>query len=235
MLLTHNINQLHSQLFSAIVLVMKFIVFEGLDGSGKSSLMKALEERLKKHRHSVLLSREPGGTALGDDLRHLILRKEAPVGGTPVPRAELLMYEASRAQHVDLVLRPALEKNFWVLCDRFTASSIAFQAGGRAIAEADVEWLNTFATQNLQADLTILLDLSVEESKKRRQSRSSITQEAEDRIESEADTFHEKVRQGFLKQAKAQPDKWLVLNAAHTPAQLLEEAWSVLQKRNWIS
>src|SRR5690349_19370546 len=98
---------------------MYFIAFEGLDGSGKSSLMHQLDRELKSRKFQTCLTREPGGTELGDELRNLILRKS---GQAPAPRTELLMYEASRAQHVDLVIQPALTEKKWVLCDRFTAS-----------------------------------------------------------------------------------------------------------------
>lgn len=198
---------------------MSFLVFEGLDGSGKSSLMRALEEELKTRHITYIRTREPGGTPLGDEIRHMILRKEGPA---PVPRAELLLYEASRAQHVDEVIRPALLEKNWVLCDRFTASSVAFQSGGRDIQGADVQVLNDFATGGLKPTLTILLDLSVEESRRRRQSRGEALGESEDRIESEADSFHQKVRQSFLDQAHLEPQAWLILDAKETPQKLFE-------------
>ncbi|MEK2687922.1 dTMP kinase [Bdellovibrio sp. GT3] len=199
---------------------MSFLVFEGLDGSGKSSLMKALEAELQKRGIPTYMTREPGGTPLGDEIRHMILRKEGPA---PTARTELLLYEASRSQHVDQVIRPQLEKGSWVLCDRFAASSVAFQSGGREISENEVVMLNNFATGGLKAHLTILLDLPVEESRKRRQGRGEQNGESEDRIESEADTFHEKVRQSFLAQAKADAAAWLVLDAKETPAVLFEQ------------
>lgn len=208
---------------------MRFLVFEGLDGSGKSSLMAALEKELAQRHLQFQRTREPGGTPLGDEIRHMILRKEGPA---PVPRTELLLYQASRAQHVEEVIRPALQKGVWVLCDRFTASSVAFQGGGREIRESDVESLNDFATGGLKADLTILLDLSVEESRRRRQGRGAQSGESEDRIESEADSFHEKVRQSFLKQARAQSEHWLVLNAQETPETLLKQLLEALVARN---
>ena len=211
---------------------MPLIVFEGLDGSGKSSLMGALEAELQKKNVPVLRTREPGGTALGDEIRNLILRLNGP---TPTPRTELLLYEASRAQHVDEVIRPAIKKNYWVLCDRFTASSVAFQAGGREIAEEWVERLNEFATDGVQPELTVLLDLSVEESRRRRTSRSAGRGGAEDRIESEADTFHNRVRASFLNQAKSKADKWLVLNAALTPAELLDQLLDHLRSLTWLN
>jgi dTMP kinase len=198
---------------------MSFIVFEGLDGSGKSSLMAALEKELAQKSINFIKTREPGGTPLGDEIRNMILRKDGPA---PTARTELLLYEASRSQHVDQIIKPALDKGTWVLCDRYTASSIAFQSGGREISENQVEALNLFATAGVEPVLTILLDLSVEESRRRRQGRGQNNGESEDRIESEADSFHEKVRQSFLKQAQNSPSKWVVLDARKTPAELAE-------------
>lgn len=210
---------------------MPFLVFEGLDGSGKSTLMNSLEKHLADKRLPVVRTREPGGTSLGEELRELILRKD---GQAPTPRTELLLYEAIRAQHVDTVIKPHLQKNHWVLCDRFKASSIAFQAGGRQIAVDWVEKLNEFATENLEPDLTILLDLSVEESRRRRQQRSSQVGVAEDRIESEADSFHERVRQGFLEQARGNPQHWLVLDASKSGPELFQELLTALKGARWI-
>lgn len=210
---------------------MFFVVFEGLDGSGKSSLMKRLEAHLTNLGKDLIMTREPGGTTVGDEIRDIILKKQAE---PPSARTELLLYQASRAQHVDLVIRPALAKNKWVLCDRFSASSIAFQGGGRGISLDQVEWLNNFATNLLKPHLTVLLDLSVDESKKRRSNRENLTAVAEDRIEAEADSFHEKVRKGFLDQAKADPQNWLVLNAAHTPEELYEQLVKNLTERQWL-
>lgn len=210
---------------------MFFVVFEGLDGSGKSSLMKRLEAHLKNLKQDLIMTREPGGTTVGDEIREIILKKQAE---PPSPRTELLLYQASRAQHVDLVIRPALAQKKWVLCDRFSASSIAFQGGGRGISLAQVQWLNDFSTDLLRPHLTVLLDLSVEESKKRRSHRENTTEVAEDRIEAEADSFHEKVRQGFLDQAKADPTNWLVLNAALTPDELYTQLIVKLTEKQWL-
>lgn len=210
---------------------MFFVVFEGLDGSGKSSLMKRLEAHLKKSGQDLIVTREPGGTAVGDEIREIILKKQAE---PPSARTELLLYQASRAQHVDLVIRPALAQKKWVLCDRFSASSIAFQGGGRGISLDQVRWLNDFATDLLKPHLTVLLDLSVEESKKRRSHRENTTAVAEDRIEAEADSFHEKVRQGFLDQAKADSENWLVLNAALTPDELYTQLIAKLTEKKWL-
>lgn len=209
---------------------MPFLVFEGLDGSGKSSLMNRLDQELSGKGLAVLRTREPGGTPLGDEIRELLLRSTGPA---PVPRTELLLYEASRAQHVEEVIKPALQKQMWVLCDRFTASSIAFQAGGREISEEWVQQLNEFATDSLRIDLTILLDLSVDESRRRRNNRSSASGVAEDRMESEADTFHERVRHSFLQQAKESPERWLVLDAALSPDQLIARLMNHLRSQTW--
>lgn len=208
-----------------------FLVFEGLDGSGKSSLMKSLENHLVQSGIQCLMTREPGGTVLGDQLRTLILQKSAEA---PTPRAELLMYEASRAQHVECLIRPALAQKKWVLCDRFSASSVAFQSGGRAIEISQVEWLNTFATSGLEAELTVLLDLPVEESENRRHRRAQATGEDQDRIEMEKQDFHERVRQSFLSQAKANSKKWLVLDARKSPADLSAELIEFLKDKKWL-
>ncbi len=192
--------------------------------------MAALESHLRGKNLNVLKTREPGGTELGDEIRNLILRRE---GDNPTPRTELLLYEASRAQHVDRVILPQLKKNVWVLCDRFSASSIAFQAGGRSIDTEWVERLNEFATNGLAPDLTVLLDLSVEESRRRRNQRQNHTGSQEDRIESEADTFHERVRQSFLSQAREDARRWLVLDASQPPEVLLKNLLDHLISLKW--
>ncbi len=215
---------------------MFFMVFEGLDGSGKSSLMKMLDQHLDGLSFSTVVTREPGGTEIGDQIRDLILNKRK---NAPTPRTELLLYQASRAQHVDLVIRPALDQSNWVLCDRFSASSIAFQGGGRGISDQQVEWLNNFSTHDLSPHLTILLDLSVEESKKRRTRRSDQTGSQDDRIESEKEDFHQRVRQSFLAQAEASKksgkNNWLVLDAALSLEELFKILLSDLRLRGWIS
>lgn len=210
---------------------MPFIVFEGLDGSGKSSLMAALETELRSKNLPVFRTREPGGTPLGDEIRNLILRRDGPA---PTPRTELLLYEASRAQHVDQIIRPRLKAGEWVLCDRFSASSIAFQAGGREISEAWVERLNDFATDGLRPELTVLLDLSVDESRRRRNFRQSHGGEVEDRMESETDSFHQRVRQSFLEQAQRNLRHWLVLDAAATPEALLKTLLTHIYSLQWL-
>lgn len=211
---------------------MYLIAFEGLDGSGKSSLMRSLEAELNQKNISFIQTREPGGTALGEKLRQLILEKSNP---PPVPRAELLMYEASRAQLVEELIKPALQNKKWVLTDRFSASSLAFQGHARGIGWDVVHSLNDFATDGLKPDLTILLDLTVEESEKRRSQREKSHRTEADRIESENRQFHEKVRQGFLKAAAENPSAWVVLDASQTVEKLFEIVKLDLKKRKWLS
>lgn len=193
--------------------------------------MDRLAVELTSQGRRFVRTREPGGTALGDEIREMILRTS---GQAPSARTELLLYEASRSQHVDFVIRPALEDKVWVLCDRFTASSIAFQAGGRSLDEAWVERLNAFATDGIEPDLTILLDLSVEESRARRQRRMQEMGMVLDRIELEADSFHERVRQAFLRISRKNPSKWLVLDASHSLEDLSEQTLQHLRDLQWL-
>lgn len=211
-----------------LLFAKRFIVFEGLDGAGKSTLLNRLQKELERHEQKVTVTREPGGTILSEELRQLILRRDVEA---PSARTELLLYEASRAQHVDLLIRPKIEAGGWVLCDRFTASSVAFQAGGRQIPVEDVAWLNSFATQNLQPVLTILLDLPYEEAKKRQNKRLENPDEKLDRMEAEAHDFHERVRASFLYQAQEAGNSWVVLSALQTPEELLENLIQCMKER----
>lgn len=196
---------------------MAFIVFEGLDGSGKSTLLKQLKTYIAGQGIKVIQTCEPGGTAFGDKVRSLLL--DTNIKTAPVARAELLLYEASRAQLVETKIKPALNSGHWVLCDRYTASSVAFQSGARGISRDLVNWLNSYATQNLEPDLYILLDLSIEESEKRR----GIRGEKLDRMEQEKATFHQSVRDAYLGMAKS-ANNWIVLDASLS----VEQLWQVL-------
>lgn len=209
-----------------------FIVFEGLDGSGKSTLMKSLSQALTDQGQKFILTREPGGSALGDEIRHLLLRTD---GDAPVPRAELLLYEAARAQHVDKVIKPALERKDWVLCDRYSASSVAFQCGGRRIPEEEVNWLNSYATAGLEPDLYILIDLPVSVSRKRQQQREMQLGQEADRLESEKDQFHENVRKHYLKLAHADAKRWIVLDGENSPEKLFETLKTFMKEKQWLS
>ena len=190
---------------------MAFWVFEGIDGAGKSTLIQLVKDQLLKENLEVVLTREPGGTALGEELRAILLRTHSEA---PLPKTELLLYEAIRSQHVEKVIRPALEKKSWVLCDRYTASTLAFQVGGRKMDRVAVDWLNEFATSSLKPDTTILLDLDTKLGQKRMENR------ALDRFEQEALDFHQRVRDYYLKLAKENPQNWRVLDAQNTPEDL---------------
>jgi dTMP kinase len=204
---------------------MKFVVFEGLDGAGKSTLIEGLRAAIVKNGQSATVTREPGGSPLGDEIRNLLLRK---TGDTPTPRAELLLYEAGRAQHVDKTIRPALERGEWVICDRYSASSLAFQAGGRQLHQEDIEWLNRFAVNGCEPDLWVLLDLTTAEAKRRMAGREL------DRFETENESFHERVRAKYLEISRQEPAKWLVLDASRSKEALLEELFSDLRERRWL-
>lgn len=210
---------------------MKFLVFEGLDGAGKSTLMRGLQAELQTRGISFCQTREPGGTPLAEDIRQCLLRTD---GEAPIDRCEVLLYEASRAQHVEKVIRPALLRGDWVLCDRFYASTVAFQAGGRRISRAEINWLNAFAIAGCEPDLTVLLDISIEESEKRLVARAAQGDE-KDRLEREQRDFHERVRQSFLQQAEEQHEKWLVLDATKPSQILLSQLIQRLEENHWLS
>ncbi len=220
---------------------MAFIVFEGLDGSGKSTLIQALDQELRRRGLVSRVTREPGGTHLGEEVREVLLRTDQEA---PVPRAELFLYAAGRAQHVDLVIRPALEQGEWVLCDRFYASTAAFQCGGRGLERSSVDLLNSFAVDGCWPDLTVLLDVSVEESLRRRQQRELKSGVAADRFEREKRVFHQRVRDFYLQLAKeASSDSsstpsgpWLKLDAERLQAEdLLALLIGELEERKWLN
>lgn len=202
---------------------MAFIVFEGIDGSGKSTLVRKLNEYLVSKGISCVLTREPGGTELAEELRHIIIRtdKEAPT-----PRTELLLYEAARAQHVDKFIQPNLDQGNWVISDRFSASTYAFQAGGRELKDQDIHWLNNFATNGLEPDLWVLLDLPITEAEKRMGKRLEEGQQ-KDRFEQEKQDFHQRVRDAYLSLSKDK-DNWLILDSTQTPDDLYEQLRSHL-------
>lgn len=212
---------------------MAFLVFEGLDGSGKSTLIQDLALALNSRKISYLVTREPGGTLLGDEIRNLLL-KTGDDRECPTPKTELLLYEAIRSQHVALKIKPALQKNKWVLCDRFAPSTLAFQAGGRSLSLKDVEWLNHFATDGLQADLNVFLDLPVEEMHKRCGQRHHQKGQIPDRFEMENIGFHKKVRQSYLQQVQAAPHKWLVLDALTSTSDMKKTLMQELIKKKWL-
>ena len=212
---------------------MAFIVFEGLDGAGKSSLIETLKKKLEDQQLDYIFTREPGGTPLAEELRNIILRDEADKEA-PVSRCELLLYEAARAQHVEKVIRPALSQNKWIICDRFTASTYAFQKGGRDLSSEDIHWLNDFATNDVKPDIQILLDLPVEVSKERMEKRVQETGVKKDRFEKEQQEFHQKVRDAYLETARSNLNNWIILDATKSPQEVQEDFLKALKERNLI-
>ena len=193
--------------------------------------MQGLVTELQSRSKSAIVTREPGGTPLAEEVRRLLLKTD---GETPVAATELLLYAASRAQHVAGVIQPALARGEWVLCDRFVASSVAFQCFARGLSRTDTDWLNRFAQQGCQPDLTILLDITVNESQRRQSNRSMQTGQASDRMERESQDFHESVRKGYLAQVKEDPDRWIVLDATRSPADLHQQVFQELVRRQWL-
>jgi dTMP kinase len=191
-----------------------FIVFEGGEGTGKSTQIKLLARHLKSLKKKVVVTKEPGSTSLGKKIRKLLLDpKEKFVS----PRTELLLYEADRAQHVDSFILPKLKSGFIVISDRYQDSSVVYQGISRKMGVKTVATLNRFATNGLKADMTFILDLDVRESFKRVKKRGHL-----DRIEKEKKSFHEKVRRGFLQLAKKSPSQYCVLDAS-LPTQLISQ------------
>jgi len=179
-----------------------FISFEGGEGSGKSTQTKLLKEWLEKNNEAVLLTREPGGTELGNKLRKILLDNET---GVISPRAEALMYAADRAHHVYSMIRPALQRGEVVITDRYFDSSIAYQGAGRVLLPIEVARISRWATESLTPTLTIIMDLPAEIGLGRLHST--------DRLESEPIAFHERVRQEYLNLAHLDPERFLVVDA----------------------
>jgi dTMP kinase len=194
-----------------------FITFEGTEGAGKSTLIRAVAAQLARaggKRRKVVVTREPGGSPTAERIRSVILEEKMD------PWAELFLYEAARAEHLAQVILPALKKNAIVLCDRFTDSSLAYQAHARGLPWDQVKSMNRVATQGLEPHLTVLLDIDPAAGLKRAKEKN--------RFELEGVKFQTKVRQGFLKARREKPSRWLTLDArSGTPDEL---ASSVIQR-----
>ncbi len=195
-----------------------FVVFEGGEGSGKSTQAKALTERLRKVGYNVVLTREPGGTQLGDKLRRWL-----KWGKDVTVPTELLLFLASRSQLVTHVIRPALDADSIVICDRFAASTFAYQGHGRGIDIGFLESLNNFATDGLEPDLVLLMDLEADEGLARKRRRW-------DSFEREDFSFHQKVREGYLRMAAANPGKWAIIDAALPEFRISEQIWEKVRE-----
>ncbi|MDO5317015.1 MAG: dTMP kinase [bacterium] len=204
----------------------KFITFEGPEGGGKSTHVRELAEQLRAEGKTVLVTREPGGTRLAELIRGLV-REE--VEDPPVTRCEVLLFIAARAQVVSEVIRPALARGEWVICDRFADSTFAYQGYGRGIDVGLLKNFNDFATEGLVPDLTILLDVPPETSKARLAERQAATATSADRIEQAGDMFHRRLRDGFLELAKAEPDRFVVIDSSGPREEVSDRVWTAVR------
>ncbi len=204
-----------------------FITFEGPDGGGKTTQVAMTVATLNARGHHVLLTREPGGTAIGDQIRHVLhdMKNQAMH-----PRAELLMYSASRAQIVEEVIKPHLATDGVVICDRFFDSTYAYQGYGHGLDLAQLRLITGFATGGLKPDITILLDIAPEDSLQRRL--SALDKGGEwNRLDAMALDFHKRVRDGYHALVAAEPERWVVVNAAQSVEKVQTDILTVLEKR----
>ena len=204
----------------------RFITFEGGEGCGKSTQIRLLAGRLRAAGKDVLLTREPGGTALAEKIRTLV-REESD--DPPNARAETLLFLASRAQVVAETIRPALAAGTWVLCDRFADSTFAYQGYGRGLDLAELKRLNSFATGGLVPDRTILLTVSAESAAERMRSRERATHTAADRMENAGADFHARLNAGFLELAASEPERFAVIAADGGVEEVGEAVWNSIR------
>ncbi len=183
----------------------KFITLEGGEGVGKTTNIVFVQEYLESHGIAVLRTREPGGTQMAEEIRNLLLKKRDEDISN---EAELLMMFAARAQHINRVIRPALSKGKWVVCDRFTEATYAYQGGGRNLDVSVISWLENLIQGDFRPDLTLLLDAPVDVGMKRANDRAEL-----DRFESEKIDFFNRVRAAYLELAKLHSDRILIVNA----------------------
>ncbi len=192
-----------------------FITFEGMEGCGKTTQAERLATALTSKGISVLRTFEPGGTRAGEKIRRILLDRE---NRDLVPMAELCLYEADRAQHVALVIRPALDRGQWVICDRFFDATVVYQGMARGQDLELIRNLNRVVTGGLRPDLTFLLDCPVEEGLGRAFRRNqSLSDAGQDRFEREATAFHRAVRRGYLEIARMEPNRFIVIDASLAP------------------
>lgn len=212
-----------------------FITFEGIEGSGKSTQMELLKGYLEGKGRSVLTIREPGGTAVGEKVRSILLNS----GAEGIDAwTELFLYEACRAQLVKYVLRPALDAGKTVICDRFTDSTIAYQGYGRGLDIDSISFANKLASGGLTPDLTFLLDLNPEAGLKRAWTRIDSRQrahDAEDRFEKEDMDFHKRVREGYLAIAKKEPRRIKIIDASDDIPSIHGEICDIIKKAGFDS
>ena len=202
-----------------------FITFEGGEGAGKSTAIKRIVEKLTSEGYEIVLTREPGGTPIAEEIRNVILDKKNTAMD---PRTEALLYAASRRQHLVEKVIPALKEGKLVLCDRFLDSSLAYQGGARGIGIDTVYNMNLFATEGMLPDLTILFDIKPEEGLARIAANS---QREVNRLDVEKLTFHNKVRDSFHELAKQFPERFVIVDASKTPDEVFEDAYKAIEDR----
>lgn len=207
-----------------------FITFEGIEGCGKTTQIKLLAENLKKRGSEVFLTREPGGPPISEKIRHILVdaaNKEM------VPSCELLLYFAARAQHLKEWVLPAIKQGKIVLCDRFVDASVAYQGHARGLNLKDLNWLSRYVLKDFKIDLTILFDLPVDVGLGRAKNRAQKLQKEkrEDRFENEVVEFHERVREGYLKIAKENGERFVVVDANQGIKDLEAEVLKIVQDR----
>ena len=200
----------------------KFITFEGIEGAGKSTALEFTQKYLQKNGVDVVVTREPGGTKISEAIRKLLLDHNDEVMAADT---ELLLYFASRAQHIAQVIKPALAKGKIILCDRFTDSSFAYQCGGRGISEERIAILEQWVHQGLQPDLTILMDLPVSVGRERAKKRSAL-----DRIEVEQNSFFDRVRAHYLKRAKQYSERFRIVDASAPLSKIKKVLQNIIDK-----
>lgn len=205
-----------------------FITFEGLDKAGKSTQIKLLAEHLRQNGRNVVCTREPGGTPLGEDVRSLVMKNRAEAISD---EAELLLFSASRAQLLRTLVWPELEKGSVVLCDRFADSTTAYQGHARGMDIGFIRSLNEFTLGGRWPDMTILLDLTVQESFERLGEVLKNSAAQSDRFEIEGRSFHERVREGFLAVARECPSRVVKFSASQPVDVLAEQIWLEVQRR----
>lgn len=205
-----------------------FITLEGPEGAGKTTVAQRLAERLQAAGYPVLLTREPGGTSIGDQIRQVLL---AHHNTNMTPEAEILLFSASRAQIVREVIKPALERSTVVICDRYADSTLAYQGYGRGLNLNTLRLITDFATGGLRPDLTILLDVPPEVGLARRREASRAEGEW-NRLDGETLQFFRRVRAGYLALAHEEPQRWRVVDANRPLDEVVEEVWHLVQE--WL-
>lgn len=205
----------------------RFITFEGGEGCGKSTQVRRLKAALEARGIEVVLTREPGGTPLAEAVRRLL---KEPTGDSPCDRSELLLFLAARAQLVRTVIRPALASGKWVVSDRFSDSTLAYQGYGRGLSRAFIAAANDFVCEGLRPDLTLLLDVDPAVAAARMRAREAATHTAADRIECAGDGFHARLRQGFAELAAAEPERIRVIDADGTEDAVGEKVWQSVRR-----